>query len=1178
MTKSKFSIRSISMCLITCLMVILLGLASATVALAAEAETTVELPTESRMELFTESDYLYDSENQMTNTSYTIGQYDNSLWGVKTGNDDMIVQIVPRECFYNVCSFTHIGKEYGFYISTENTSFTNAETGEVTYGYKSDVFVFDISVTIANTGNEFSYKVTPLYVFNYYADDNGVRPQTTYKPDLSNLYYITNVNYGFTVLNENSYNSQDEYGYVKENDKGPVILQTRYNSSGYDGTDWQGNIGESIYITISRFGGYIPVVGQYIGIATDLIDIVRDSDELSQLIVWEKTEVANNNELNIITYKDKHSYANDETYYRSSLILANGEIVYKSGLNHYSEGILLLSSIEESYRIYDQIQLDIATVDTWGNRTIISSGNRCDNNVYNNNFRENIVSETSDLVYTLPYGVKKYSFTPAYTGYYNFNHSTEGNYEYYVYSSSESKGSSLTNTSEIHLEKDKEYYIDIVNLDNAIYANTFEISLQELTKGSLSSVLLNSNKSISFKYSCNTTEILDLKSSNSNIVIKNIINLNNNSDSLLNVNAQSASKKFLSGYTYIIEVGNESSSNNVSSNISLNELSNIPSFYNPSDTMKYFSFNSTSAAYYLFSFKYDVSELGIEILSSTLNSKSYEEGFGPGYKTVKIYLNANEKIYIGLYDTSEYSESVEIKSSFDRNAYKWKVNGSYISGNSIELAQGKSATLELVINDSISVKSFQIDNADYKYTTSNNTITLDAHCRISNYFEVKAVLEDSSAQAGINLLSVGKFYSESLFITPVLSSTYTVNTFSRDDGYGITWTNSYITGVEFKITAGSNTKTITATSTAAGNIMSTIKGWNYYNSDKISIVATRIQIKGNSKTGVVYDWVSNNTKGLSIPILYINALFGSGDGTSSSPFIITCQRHLKNLAETSYYDDIDGVTYFGAGYFKLGNDITLTNNWIPLGSINEQFVGTLDGNGSYIKNLNITTTNDGYFGLFAINSGTIKNVILSSVNINVSNKSTNNSGPISFVGAVCGINKSSIVNVKVYGTLTGSGRTVIGGIAGSCDKGTISSSTNNATIYGGNAIGGIVGSTSGGNVTGCYSYGIINYNNRYSDNDQIGGIAGDAEFCAITNCVVTSEITISIKDWESRTYQPRVGTVVGNLYQGTISRNTTTDAVINANNLNADVSWWSWFVTYHFNQKEYVKDGAGYTY
>ena len=155
------------------------------------------------------------------------------------------------------------------------------------------------------------------------------------------------------------------------------------------------------------------------------------------MVVWDKKEVANNNELNIITYKDKYSYDSDETYYRSSVILADGEIVYKAGNGHYSEGVLLLSSIENTYRVYDQIQLDIATVSTTGKRTIISSGTRTNYTVRNNSLRESITAETSNLAYTLPYGEKKYSFIPEYTGYYQLNHNTTGKYTYYIYPSGE---------------------------------------------------------------------------------------------------------------------------------------------------------------------------------------------------------------------------------------------------------------------------------------------------------------------------------------------------------------------------------------------------------------------------------------------------------------------------------------------------------------------------------------------------------------------------------------------------------------------------------------------------------------------------------------------------------------------------------------------------------------------
>ena len=155
-------------------MFILLYFAATAFTVTVKAETSTELPTKEQMNLFTDSDYLYDAKKKTLNMSYTIDQYDDLLWGVKTEKDDIITQIVPRECFYNVCSLTHVGKEYGFYISTQSNTVTDKQTGLVTHGYKSDVFIFDISITLSSTANEFSYKVTPLYVYKYFSDDNGV--------------------------------------------------------------------------------------------------------------------------------------------------------------------------------------------------------------------------------------------------------------------------------------------------------------------------------------------------------------------------------------------------------------------------------------------------------------------------------------------------------------------------------------------------------------------------------------------------------------------------------------------------------------------------------------------------------------------------------------------------------------------------------------------------------------------------------------------------------------------------------------------------------------------------------------------------------------------------------------------------------------------------------------------
>lgn len=366
----------------------------------------VDLPTKEEVNKYTDSDYLYNDETQSINTSYTIRDYSQKLWNVKYKNDDMIVQIVPKAYFYSECDTTIVGKEYGFYVKTTNEG----------YRYCTIVFVFDITIVSNSFQNEFSYTVEPLYAYKYYVKSSGVCASVEDHPDMSDYYYLTNVSYGFTVFNENNYNSQDSFGYTKNDDDGPVIMQTRYNCNGYSGTDWQGDIGDVTYLLIKRIAVNIPVYGNYIASACDIIDYVSDGKTLLDCFVWENTPYTRNNELNIITYKDKNSYAEDEPYLRTSVLMASDEVVYKSKCGHYSQGILLLGSINGDYRIYENIKVDIATVNVFGKVETISSGERSEYSVHSNNYREEMESNTNELVYTLPYGKKMFRFTPEYSG------------------------------------------------------------------------------------------------------------------------------------------------------------------------------------------------------------------------------------------------------------------------------------------------------------------------------------------------------------------------------------------------------------------------------------------------------------------------------------------------------------------------------------------------------------------------------------------------------------------------------------------------------------------------------------------------------------------------------------------------------------------------------------------
>ncbi len=65
------------------------------------------------------------------------------------------------------------------------------------------------------------------------------------------------------------------------------------------------------------------------------------------------------------------------------------------------------------------------------------------------------------------------------------------------------------------------------------------------------------------------------------------------------------------------------------------------------------------------------------------------------------------------------------------------------------------------------------------------------------------------------------------------------------------------------------------------------------------------------------------------------------------------------------------------GSYILTNDITLDEEWVPIGiSHISPFTGILDGNGYSILNLTVTNENHGYAGLIGYNRGTIRNLNL----------------------------------------------------------------------------------------------------------------------------------------------------------------------------------------------------------
>lgn len=158
---------------------------------------------------------------------------------------------------------------------------------------------------------------------------------------------------------------------------------------------------------------------------------------------------------------------------------------------------------------------------------------------------------------------------------------------------------------------------------------------------------------------------------------------------------------------------------------------------------------------------------------------------------------------------------------------------------------------------------------------------------------------------------------------------------------------------------------------------------------------------------------------------YFNS-FESGNGTEEKPYLITNEEKL-NL-----------IKYNNFAYYELSSDITLTKSFSPLFSDTNQFVGTINGKGYKIINLNINSYFEytgllGYIGekdivddrlIYEINSETglaeyvrqtnIKTYTGYVFNINLENVNIIEG---TFVGAIAGVSEGKIEKIMVSGSI-----------------------------------------------------------------------------------------------------------------------------------------------------------------
>ena len=252
--------------------------------------------------------------------------------------------------------------------------------------------------------------------------------------------------------------------------------------------------------------------------------------------------------------------------------------------------------------------------------------------------------------------------------------------------------------------------------------------------------------------------------------------------------------------------------------------------------------------------------------------------------------------------------------------------------------------------------------------------------------------------------------------------------------------------------------------------------------------------------------------------------FSGGSGTAPDPYIISDVNDLMSICDNYRLMD---------KHFVVVNDIDLSGmEFFMIGSFGSPFTGVFDGNDFTISNLNYTSTETDYIGMFSFidYGGQIKRINLINTDINaVAGKYVaclvgyNKGGSIhdcsissgnitggDNVGLLVGQNRGGDLS-EYYGLISNchvsgnaSGNEVVGGLSGNNYHGSIINSSSSGSVFGNTTIGGLAGSN-GGSVSGCYS------SSEVTGNWHIGGLIGNSNYGNVSNCNAVGDVNCNGK-------------------------------------------------------------------
>lgn len=748
----------------------------------------------------------------------------NAMYNMAISGDDAIVKIIPKELLKTNGDWLYVGREYGFFVHTENAVDLG---GNYTNNKLSTVFVFDIVLSGLDMSNQglISYEVKPLfqreyqylipnsdtYYFDYDEDvyESVVGASATYSIASDVVvhnarvvgpfgyesviydyqiekYYLKDISMVMSLLNEQAPNDSCEE-YSAATDDGSYFTMFDYEYNGISKENCESVSSSSAIdfaLAISSVGlsalEWIPVVGDVLSIANLAISIVSNTKTIGHYAT-ENANLISSEDLTISNGKltATHFYSNkdDQLAHYNKLVKTCAVIVnstqtgksiwYKEG-NSF-KGVFKIGHPESDCgeplytRLLSQIALKV--IDENGMEIA------CEKGLYGTNFRSEqyiALNCNNNNLYLLNNGKNYFTYTPQFTSNYEFLLSTTKNVGLKCNGNEiESDVIGEKRLFSLRLKRGENYKFEFCGVENECIYVPFNFSPTTKTNG----IALTANEDYLVKITNNGTSDVKRISYGKEIFIKSVLEYDGFSfkirDDFENIEQVQQLDVFIktgdSCYLLIGATSNKTAVCNISTIEAVRQNVAIDLDVSENNDYRFVSFTVTKALKYTIQIEDSENDNYIALKGAVLLNALGERN------TINISSNfgysfqASEgKYYLGLKNDKNKTVSIML-TEYVVDGAQWEI--AYVENGQVGQYQALNDTsyIAKLMQHSISFNIRYRINGDTFAVVYNSENGTDDKCNISHGADYLGVTVTSNLNVGVL-----NFFAVDLFSTNIV--------------------------------------------------------------------------------------------------------------------------------------------------------------------------------------------------------------------------------------------------------------------------------------------------------------------------------------------------------------------------------------------------------------------------